>query len=95
MITGGRFVCKPTGALVLAAWATAFCPVLGADQFSASFPLAAGGDEMASSGISGAVAQPAREKASAAQKRISADLNTRQLCGRRMRTQAVLVFSYS
>jgi hypothetical protein len=80
-IAGGRFVRKPTGAFVLAAWTTAFCPDSGADQFSASFPPVAGGDEMVSSGIFGVVAQPARKKTSAPQKRIPADLNTRQLCG--------------
>jgi len=43
-----------------------------------------------SSGL-GVVAQPARKIS--AQKMIPAVLNTRQLCGTEMRTQAVLVFS--
>jgi 4-hydroxy-3-polyprenylbenzoate decarboxylase len=48
---------------------------------------------MVSSGIFGVVAQPARKKTSAAQKRNPASLNTRLLCGTRMRTQAVSSFT--
>jgi len=48
---------------------------------------------MICSGTFGVVAQPARIKASAAQKRIPADLNTCQFCGTRKRTQAVSSFT--
>jgi len=85
-----RFVCRTNGSLVFAARATAFCPKADADQSSAEFPLVTGGGEIVSSGIFGVVAQPARNRASAAQKKIPAYLSTRQLCGRPMRTQAVL-----
>jgi 4-hydroxy-3-polyprenylbenzoate decarboxylase len=70
-----------------------FCPKSEADQSNAAFPLFLGGDEMISSGISGVVAQPARKRASAALKKIPAGLSTRQLCGTRMRTQAVSSFT--
>lgn len=81
------------GTFVLAACAAGLFVKPGADQLNAAFPLFAGGDEMVSSAIFGVVAQPARKMASAAQKRIPADLNTRQLCGRPMRTQAVSSFT--
>ncbi len=57
---GGRFGCGTTGGFVFAA---GFCPKPDADQFSAEFPLVAGGDEMVSSGIFGVV-RAARQKKS-------------------------------
>jgi hypothetical protein len=80
MMTGGRFIFVIVGIGMEFVTEKGFATTPFVDQ--------SGGND--SSGL-GVVAQPARKIS--AQKMIPAVLNTRQLCGTEMRTQAVLGFS--
>jgi hypothetical protein len=85
-MSGGRFEWMTGGKFVLTVGATA-AGIGGRFGFETT-PVA---DQSGGNDSSGEVAQPARKIS--AQKMIPAILNTRQLCGTQMRTQAVLVFS--